>query len=286
MRILVTGTTGFVGRELIRRLSGHDVVALVRPGGAGPAGVKSLNVNLSLPLDTGQLPERIDAVVHLAQSSRARVFPEGSADAFAVNVASTAALLDWAVRARASRFCLVSTGSVYEPYSSPPFREDAALAPSSLYAATKLASEVLVAPYAGHFAASVLRLFFPYGPGQKNRLIPNLAERINEGRAIDLPFSGDGLVLTPTFVDDAADVITEAIASAWSGTYNISAPQTITLHALAESIGRVIGRAPAFVRSRNAGSSQIVPDLSRMAALWNMTRFTPLDIGLKRTFAV
>src|SRR5262245_66645035 len=116
MRVVVTGAAGFIGSALLRRLAGHEVIAVIRPG-CTVAGAECIPLDLSQPLDVALLPSRIDVVIHLAQSSRARIFPQGAADAFAVHVASTAALLDWATRAGASRFCLVSTGSVYEPYT-------------------------------------------------------------------------------------------------------------------------------------------------------------------------
>ena len=98
------------------------------------------------------------------------------------------------------QFVLASSGSVYEPFGGH-LREEAALAPGSFLGATKLASEFLARPYGAAFTLSVLRLFFPYGPNQRDRLIPDLIGRVRSGRPIQLAEDGEGLCFTPTFVE-------------------------------------------------------------------------------------
>ncbi|MFX5743321.1 NAD-dependent epimerase/dehydratase family protein, partial [Acinetobacter baumannii] len=66
-------------------------------------------------------------MAHLAQSRAYRAFPGDAAEMFRVNVAGAQELLAAASATGVSRFCLVSTGSVYEPFSAP-LAEDAALA--------------------------------------------------------------------------------------------------------------------------------------------------------------
>ena len=99
---------------------------------------------------------------------------------FAVNVAMTMFLLEWAAQARVKQFCLVSSGAVYEPFASP-LKEDAALAPIGFLGASKLASEIIAKPFSSIFTLNTLRLFFPYGPGQRDRLIPELVRRVRSG---------------------------------------------------------------------------------------------------------
>jgi UDP-glucose 4-epimerase len=282
MRILVTGAAGFVGSALLPQLREHEVTALIRPGGRSLPRSASIGADLGKPLDHAVLPPHIDAVIHLAQSRWSKAFPEGAEDAFAVNVASTAALADWARSAGAIRFCLISTGSVYDPYDGR-LTEDAALAPGNFYGATKLAAENLLRPYSSLFTTCVLRLFFPYGPGQEARLIPDLVERVRSGLPITLPRKGDGMVITPSFVDDVAAVIVRATEEGWSGTFNVAAPTALTIREIGETIGRLLDKPPSFEHDAKDGTGRIVPDLSRLAAHWDMNRFTNLADGLSRT---
>ena len=93
-----------------------------------------------------------------------------------------------------ARFVLASTGTVYEPYGGR-LAEDAPVAPVSFYSATKLAAEALLQGWRSRLGCCALRLFFPYGPGQTGRLVPQLVERIRAKTAVTLDGSGDGMVL-------------------------------------------------------------------------------------------
>src|SRR5437870_2140671 len=105
-RILITGATGFIGRHLVERLRAqHELYCIAR---AIPPAVSDrvfwVKDDLAVGLNEGQLPSRLDAVVHLAQSSRYRDFPEGARDVFAINVRSTFDLLEYARRSGARSF--------------------------------------------------------------------------------------------------------------------------------------------------------------------------------------
>jgi len=124
VRILVTGGTGFIGRHLIAELrKRHEIVALTRsePPEDVLDGVDWREQDLRDPLRG--FPDRVDGIVHLAQSPRYKEFPDGAEDVYAVNVQSTFRLLEWARTASASSFILVSTGGLY-PFSDEPVSED------------------------------------------------------------------------------------------------------------------------------------------------------------------
>ncbi len=70
MRILVTGASGFVGRELCAQLlaGGHQVGALVRRAGSAPIGTRPLAGDLGDGPGLVEVlaGERPDCVIHLA----------------------------------------------------------------------------------------------------------------------------------------------------------------------------------------------------------------------------
>ena len=201
---------------------------------------------------------------------------------FRVNVAGTAELLEFAAAASVAALCLVSSGTVYEPYTGE-IVEDAFLQPTSYLGASKLAAEILSRPFDSLFCLSVLRLFFPYGPGQQTRLVPDLADRVRNGAPIQLASDGEGVRLVPTFVDDIVEVIATALEQRWRGTYNIANPTVVSLRQLAETVARSVGRNPVFeITTRPAPS--VVPRLDRLRELADLDRFTPLDVGIERTF--
>ena len=279
LRILVTGGSGFIGRAVVARLlSAHDVHCLVRDARHAPEGSVPLVGDLALPLAPTDW-STFDGIIHLAQATVRGSFPEAAASIFAVNVAGIARLLELAERAGVRRFVMASTGTIYEG-GAPPLREDASLAPRAYYPATKLAAETLLRPYEGHMAACVLRLFTPYGPGQTGRLLPQLVERVRGGAPITLVGSDDGHVLAPTYVDDIAQVFAAAIEEEWVGTYNVAAPEVLTVRQIGRALGRALGIEPRF--ERQAGETiRLFPDLARLARRYPLDRFRPFAEGLR-----
>jgi nucleoside-diphosphate-sugar epimerase len=275
----MTGASGFIGRQVCARLTGNVEVFAVARGPQVPAGCIPVRADLGAAFSTEGWPDRLDCVVHLAQSARHREFPDGAADMTAINVAATASLIEYARRAGASAFILASTGNVYAP-GPEPVGEDDPIAPGGFYAASKAAAEDLVRPYATLLRVCTLRLFYPYGPGQEGRLIPSLIERVRHGRPISLS-GADGLVMTPTYVDDIAAVIAAAIGDPrFTGVLNVSAPWVMTLREVGQSIGLALGQAPLFEQAGGPEPPRVVPRLDRLAALYPPARFTPLDAGL------
>jgi nucleoside-diphosphate-sugar epimerase len=196
---MLTGSTGYAGQNLLRfwfQQGDWDVVCVDRSTGFDFA-------------DHGweaRLPERdVDVVVHLAQSRRYREFPASAQDMFRVNVAGTAALLEWARRHRVKRFLFASTGTVYVPRAGK-LTESAECAPTSMYAATKLCAELLMQPYSDFFEVVIARLFGVYGPGQRQMLIADTIRKVRAGQEILLA-GGVGIYLTPLFIDDCVKVL-------------------------------------------------------------------------------
>jgi nucleoside-diphosphate-sugar epimerase len=285
MRVLVTGGSGFIGSRLVSGLiqQRHEVFCIRRHDSVSPGAGTDIFWDLASRETPRGLPDRIDAVAHLAQARRYRQFPDDAPEMFRVNVAGTAALLEYGREAGASAFCLVSSGTVYEPYTGE-ISEDAPVAPTGYLGASKFAAEVVSRPYADLFALSILRLFFPYGPGQRERLVPDLIERVCKGLPIRLSGDGEGLRLVPTFVDDIVDVIIAALAGSWRGTFNVASPVVLSIREMAELIGETIGKRPRFeVTHERAGI--IVPQLERLGARLDLHRLTPPEEGIRRTIA-
>jgi len=78
--------------------------------------------------------------------------------------------------------------------------------PGTMYAASKLAAEVVLKPFAAHMDILALRLFGVYGPGQTNAILPTVIGRFETGEAITLAGNA-GVRFNPIFVDDCAILI-------------------------------------------------------------------------------
>jgi UDP-glucose 4-epimerase len=282
--VVVTGGTGLLGRAVLERLAGtEDVVALHRPGTAPPAieGVCWIVQDLAAPLRE-DLPGRIDALLHLAQSRRHREFPDGALDTFAINAMATVRLLDWCRRAGAARFLYASSGAVYGP-GPEPHREDDPLAPASFYGESKLAGERAALAFAGCFDVAVLRFFFVYGPAQDaGAFLPGVAARVRDGRPIAL-HGPDGMRCNPIHVAEAAAAVLAARAVAGGGTFNVGGPEVVSLRTLGERVGALLGIAPRFAEQESAGGD-LVADIARMRERLLAPRIGVAE-GLERTLS-
>lgn len=281
MRILLTGATGYIGGWILSALArDHDVICAARSSSSSPPAGKIVHWDMTGPLPA-DMPA-VDAVVHAAQSRHYGDFPKGAPDAFAVNCASTSRLLDWAAGTGVKSFCLVSSGSVYEPYEGS-LDEAAPLRPTSLNGTTKLAAELLTRAYGSVLAVSRLRLFFPYGPGQTRRMVPGLIDRVKQGEPVTLA-GQDGLVFAPLFAEDIAHVVSTAVAARWEGSFNVQGPEIVGLRQFVECIGELTGCAPTF-QILDGPPPNIVAPVERLRAQFDISTMTGMREGLQRTLS-
>ena len=278
MRVLVTGATGLIGSRLVERLAtGNEVFALTRGSGPDLDGVEWIRQDLSRPLEEAALPAEIDGIAHLAQSERYRDFPEGAMDLFAVNVQSTAELLEYARGAGARAFVLASTGGSYE-HGPDPIAEDARLTTGGPYFRSKRMAELLVENYAGRLGGAILRLFFVYGPGGK-LLVSRLAEMILAGEEIVI--EGDpGMAMNPVNVDDAAAAVEAALNIDEQATINVAGDEVVRLRELVERLAAALGRE-ARIRPGGDSPGDLVADTSLMRSLLRIQPEVDLDHGLR-----
>ena len=281
MRVLVTGATGFVASHLVPALAadGHEVIAAAHDLDrcATAPGVSALELDLT-SFASDQLPQ-VDAIVHLAQANVP--FPDGAGSLFAVNTASTAALLGHARRTGATTFVYASSASVYG-FGDRPWSEDDVPGSTDFYSATKLASERLLGAYADGLATWSLRLVAPYGPGQRNRLIPRLVESVRSGRPVTLNVDGRPR-MNPIEVGDVVEVIRAILVSGPPGNHvlNVAGPDAVSIEELAEAIGRAIGSSPVFELGEGV-SGDLVCSNDRMRALLGARDLVGLEAGLGR----
>ena len=256
MRVFLTGATGFVGGNLARGLSGeHELTVLPRAS------------DLRHSIDLALLPAHADVVIHAAG-----VMGMAATD---VNVIGTRHVIDAARAMNAARLVLLSTGGVYGP-SDQPLTEEAELAPQNEYAASKLAAEEIAR--AAGIRLQVLRLFFPYGPGQRNeRLIPRLIDHVRRGAPVT-----NAARLNPIYIDDLVEWTRRLLEVEHELTLNIAGAEIVSVREIVEIIGRVLEVTPNVLDE--SGPSWIGNN-SRVAELTGYMPRVSLEEGLRRTIA-
>lgn len=284
MNILITGGTGLLGSALLNLFpENFNIFLLTRTqpviNNFKTPNVKIVLADLNKTLDFSELPEQLDVIIHLAQSKLFREFPEKALDVFDVNIASTARLLDYAKRVGVKHFLYSSSGSVYEPYDMT-MQEEQPIDPTSYYAISKFISEKIILSYSSYFSTCILRLFFLYGPGTSDMLIPRLIQKVKNNEPILLDGS-EGLVFNPTHVHDVSKIILSLIKHEISGIYNIANPHAISLYEVGKEVAKLLGKEAIFLPSGKAISTQIVPVLDKMQQLPFNLNFMSFTDGLK-----
>ncbi len=307
-RVLVTGAAGFIGSHLVEALvrRGDEVIGVDNFDPFYPRSMKEQNLAEMghLPgftfheqdmLDTDAMarlltPETV--LVHLAAKAGVRPSIADPVGYARTNVTGTAAVLEAARRAKATRIVFGSSSSVYGDSTAVPFREDAiAIEPVSPYAATKRAGELFlssIAPLYGFRAAS-LRFFTVYGPRQRPDLaIHAFARSMAEDREITL--FGDGSQARDyTYCDD---IVAGVVASVdWTGHacpgvehFNLGGNRSILTGDMVAEIAGAMGVTPRLKRApmQPGDVQRTAADLTKSSAVLGYTPRTPFAEGIRR----
>ncbi len=207
----MTGAAGFLGSHFVRTLlrggypalDGSSVVVLDKLTYAGNlANLAAVAASSRLRFVRGDVADPAaaagavagaDAVVHFAAETHVDRSIADADEFVRTNVLGTHTLLDAARRAGVPRFVQVSTDEVYGSIDTGSWQEDAPLRPSSPYAASKAAGDLLALAYARTYGVqvSVVRLCNAFGPYQfPEKIVPLFVTRLLDGRPV--PLYGDG----------------------------------------------------------------------------------------------
>jgi nucleoside-diphosphate-sugar epimerase len=285
-KVLVVGGNGFIGQHTVSLLAahGHEVQATYRPG-VQPLpvpGVTWIPCDLTAADPATYWPEACDSLLYLAQARSWRSFPGGVAEVMQINIDAALKAVHHAARGGARRFVFASTGSVYARTDRIAHEDDPVEleAVRNFYAASKLACEALLGPFGQLLPLVVLRLYVPYGPGQNaDYLFPKLVQSVRDGKPITL--SGpDGIWTNPVAVNDVARVLESCLGLERTVTLNVAGPEVLSLRAIGETIGAMVGRPPVF--ESRAGQTQIITgDTERLRQTLGWAPATGLRLGLE-----
>ena len=247
MKILVTGTAGFIGFYLAKRLleDGHEVVGLdsindyydvglkydrLRETGIGESAIEygkevksdtypayrfvKLDLTDGERLEALMGRERFGAVVNLAAQAGVRYSLENPRAYVDSNVVGFLNVLEGCRHYGVGHLVYASSSSVYGLNANVPFKEDSGIAhPVSLYAATKKGNELMAHVYSHLFGIPTtgLRFFTVYGPWGRPDMSPHLfTSAILEGRPIKVFNHGD-MLRDFTYIDDIIEGVVRVI---------------------------------------------------------------------------
>lgn len=298
-RCVVTGGAGFIGSHLVERLlaEGHAVTvvdnfATGRPenltAAAGDASIAVHAVDVADADAVRPLLEGAEWVFHLAALADIVPSMQRPLDYHRANVDGTAAVLEAARMAGASRFVYAASSSCYGIPDAYPTSEDADIRPEYPYALTKSVGERYVLHWAQVYGlpAVSLRFFNVYGPRARTSGTYGavfgvfLAQKL-AGR----PFTvvGDGEQTRDfTYVSDIAGACVAAAAASdrVGAVYNVGSGVATSVNHIVELLGNDAG--VVYVPKRPGEPDCTLADVTRIGAEVGWVAQVPVDEGVRR----
>ena len=229
MRFLVTGSAGFIGFHLCRRLlrEGHEIVGIdnfsdyydvelkearnaILEGHHNAFRVERIALEDMAALNQTWSAAKPDVVIHLAAQAGVRYSIDHPEAYVTSNLVGTFNVLEAARRFQPQHLLAASTSSAYGANTEMPFREtDRAVHPLTLYAATKGATELMGHSYSHLFGVptTFFRFFTVYGPwGRPDMALFKFTKAILADEPIEIFGEGE-MSRDFTFVEDLVEGI-------------------------------------------------------------------------------
>jgi UDP-glucose 4-epimerase len=246
-KILVTGGSGFIGRQVVAGLSADG--AAVRVVDLQPHPNPGVDLVQGDICDPGVLLQAfgdgIDGVVHLAAVTSVLRSLEQPEKTYRTNVEGTHRVLEAARQAGVNSLAFASTNAVTGPMEESAITERATLRPLTPYGATKAAGEMLMSAYTASYGVrcSCLRLTNVYGLGMqaKDSIVARLMRAIRTGSTFEI--YGDGLqVRDYVNVSDVVAAIRLGLTDdRWRGPVVIGTGHSISVLDVVEEVRRATG---------------------------------------------
>ena len=316
MRVFVTGTAGFIGFHLAKRLlelgfrvDGFDGltpyydVTLKQARHAELARFTGFRAHIALLEDMEALTRAAEVaepeiIVHLAAQAGVRYSLENPRAYVDANLVGGFNILEIA-RARAVRHLLMaSTSSVYGGNQHMPFLEsERADYPLTLYAATKKANEAMAHSYAHlwRLPTTMFRFFTVYGPwGRPDMALFKFVDAIEKGQPIDIynhgkmqrdfTYVGDLVEAILRLVDRAPEIGADDSVSpvAPFRIVNIGRGEPVGLLAFIEAIERKLGKTAIrnYLEMQKGDVPQTFADCSLLERLTGYRPQTTVEEGV------
>jgi len=300
MRFLLTGASGFIGRNLLIRAPADWEIAAVYCGDQSFPAFASTATRATVKAIRCDLTDASDVVRLLDQHGRhwdCCLYLAGKVDIpWSVRqpkedfLANTGALLNLLRELRADRFVFMSSGAVYDGLEGevhPGLR----VSPTLPYAISKLASEQYLQYQHGRGRTIerflVLRFFGAYGPYEASHKIFTRLVRalVIEGRD-SYTIYGDGTnLIDAMYVDDAVETLQKLIAGdRWNRILDFAAGRPLTVETLVREVAKVL-RGESFRLEKEGVAHEAIRFWASAAGMRDAYGFQPkvsLEQGIRR----
>ena len=289
MKVLVTGASGMLGRNLLAYFKEKGVDAI-------PTDLSGWEVSGNL-LDRSFVFEKLanldfDAIIHMAAITEIKKTVEDPRLCFEVNCFGTLNMLELALHKKVSRILITSSANVYGAPKSNPVTEDAPFDPRVPYDYSKVICENMALSYykTKGVPVSLTRSWLLFGEhDQPSRATIRFIRACLKDDPLTL-FNGGKDVTSPSHVVNFAKLALTILENdkAVGRSYNFGGERPVAIHELAETVKRLTGSKSqlnlAPPRTPLEAEPQIsYPSLDRVRSELGYKHDITLEQGILRT---
>jgi nucleoside-diphosphate-sugar epimerase len=228
-KILITGSSGFVGTNLIRYLTNLDKYTIVK-------------LSLKQPL-IGVIDSQ--SIIHLAGKAHDLKNTSNPDEYYQVNYELTKNLYDAFLKSEATKFIFISTVKAVADHLNEPLTEDTIPNPQTHYGKSKLMAEeyIVAQPLPPDKSYYILRPCMIHGPGNKGNL--NLLYKF-VSKGLPYPLAAFENKRSFLSIENLCFIIKELIARNGipAGIYNVADDEALSTSDVVTLISKAINKPP------------------------------------------
>lgn len=278
-KILITGSSGFVGKHLVNGLREKNLVEFNLSDGK----------DVTKKQDFDDLPSDITTIIHLAAIANVPLSWEKPGEVLRTNIHGTLNVLEFARQVGAR--VIFASSYLYGIPKRLPITEEQPLSAENPYGLSKLSAEYLCQMYSKKYGIPVisLRFFNIYGPGQaESMLIAQMITELRKDRRVTI---FDGRPKRDfVYISDVVTAYQKALASRQEGfnVYNIGSGESYSVREVAEKLIKLAGLDESVLVDKHEERPNDIPetlaDISKAKTESGWEPAISIDEGLRLTW--
>jgi len=286
MNILITGSEGFVGNNLINGLSQkHTIYTSDQLDSSSHENYSQCDITNYDSVE--KVVQNVDAVIHLTAHSLVSSL-DGSITNGRVNIIGLLNLLECCRKNSVSKVIFTSASSLIGEPQSSHVSENHPPKPKTAYGITKLTSEHYLRLYNELYNIdyTIFRFFNIYGPFQKNGLIPSIFNKIKNNEPITIFGKGDQ-IRDYVYIEDIVPFFEQAVSTDISKNkiLNMGTGNGTTILEIVQNIANILEIEPKieYQPQRPGEIGNFVSDTTLLNETFGNIPSTDVLTGLRKT---